>query len=100
TTPLVLVGLGWLIWEGVASARHTGVSGRGGLLAILAAYAVLFGFAMTFAGKSFDRYLLPAFPAIDLLAGFGLALVARRVGGRGAAGAVRGGRWRAAAGGG
>lgn len=45
----------------------------------LAAYALLFGAAMTAAAKSFDRYLLPAFPALDLLAGLGLTLAARRL---------------------
>jgi hypothetical protein len=45
----------------------------------LAAYALLFGLTMAVAAKSFDRYLLPAFPAVDLLAGLGLALSVRRL---------------------
>src|SRR5207248_348046 len=93
STPLVLVGLALLALEAVAGARNRKREWErspsatlplpplplwGPAVALLA-YAVLFGLAMTFAAKSFDRYLLPAFPALDLLAGLGLALSARRL---------------------
>jgi hypothetical protein len=100
STPLVLVGLALLPVEAAARAwnrkreRESGGVGEwekevsptlplslplGGPAVALLAYAVLFGLTMTFAAKSFDRYLLPAFPALDLLAGLGLALSARRL---------------------
>jgi hypothetical protein len=44
------------------------------VLAILA-YTIGFGLVMTLGPKKFDRYLLPAFPMLDLLAGLGLWVV-------------------------
>jgi hypothetical protein len=37
----------------------------------LALFAFLFGAAMSFGAKQFDRYLLPAFPALDIIAALG-----------------------------
>jgi hypothetical protein len=72
-TPLMLLGLG-----GLLLFRPRGVAGRAAL--VLGLVALLFGAAMTVAAKSFDRYLLPIFPLLDILAGAGLwALVARLV---------------------
>jgi hypothetical protein len=65
TTPLTLLGLFLL-----AVFRPDGQVAR--VTVALALYAVGFGLAMTFAAKNVDRYLLPAFPALDLLAGLGL----------------------------
>jgi 4-amino-4-deoxy-L-arabinose transferase-like glycosyltransferase len=92
TTPLVMLGLVLLAVEaamqGVADSptradrsadpRPPLAVSRAAAAALLA-YAVFFGLLMTVAAKSFDRYLLPAFPALDLLAGLGLALSARRL---------------------
>ena len=90
STPLVLVGLALLALEAILAVADRRLTADGrradrpvvdhplSIVALLA-YAVLFGLAMTFAAKSFDRYLLPAFPALDLLAGLGLALSARRL---------------------
>lgn len=80
TTPLVLAGLALLALEGGLALRRRPVDGRlaGRALALLA-FALLFGLAMTVAAKSFDRYLLPAFPTLDLLGGLGLAVTARRL---------------------
>ena len=39
---------------------------------MLLMFVLGFGAAMTVAAKGFDRYLLPIFPALDLLAGLGL----------------------------
>jgi hypothetical protein len=38
-------------------------------------FSVLFGLLMSLGAKKFDRYLLPAFPALDLLAGLGWAML-------------------------
>jgi hypothetical protein len=111
-TPLMLVGLGLLLLELTARLpawRHRGsnvqepsggpappmVSAhrrfeRGSTVVVLTllSFAILFGLAMTFAAKSFDRYMLPAFPVLDLLAGYGIALSARRLRWIGGAGAL------------
>jgi hypothetical protein len=49
---------------------------------MLLLYVVGFGAAMSVAAKGFDRYLLPVFPAIDLLAGLGLWRLASLAAGR------------------
>lgn len=84
TTPAVLLGLALA----AALARRPAPSGAGSIgagdapepvatrravLASLLAYAAIFGVGMTLGAKKFDRYLLPAFPAVDLVAGWGLA---------------------------
>lgn len=73
TTPPVLIGL---VLAGIALLR-----GRvprdppeiGRIILWLALYAVLFGVGMSLGAKKFDRYLVPSFPALDLVAGFGWA---------------------------
>jgi len=59
--------------RGDAMSRERPDAQRTVLLSLLA-YAVIFGLGMTFGAKKFDRYLLPAFPALDLVAGWGLAM--------------------------
>ncbi|HID87247.1 MAG TPA: phospholipid carrier-dependent glycosyltransferase [Anaerolineae bacterium] len=46
-------------------------------LAVLLLYSALFGAFMTLGAKKFDRYLLPVFPALDLVAAAGLIWLAR-----------------------
>ena len=80
TTPLALVGLLLLGLESALAVRRRERPDRRAAAALgLGLFALLFGLAMTLAAKSFDRYLLPAFPALDLLAGLGLSLAARRL---------------------
>lgn len=75
TTPWILVGLcgslpllrGW---------------GRRGLLLGLWAYSLLFALLMSLGAKKFDRYLLPVFPALDLVAALGLIALGRAAAGR------------------
>jgi hypothetical protein len=72
--PLVLVyRLTPLTWLGLLGLllppwRYPG----GRTVPMLLLFALAFGTAMTVAAKGFDRYLLPIFPAVDLLAGLGL----------------------------
>lgn len=76
-TPVVLVGLvlaaiGFFLRRKVPeerAARWTAV-----LLVIM---ALLFGIFMTLGSKKFDRYLLPVFAPLDLVAGIGWVLVTR-----------------------
>ena len=66
STPLTWAGLGLLlVW------RPTGPAARAS--AALAVFGLGFTLLMTVAAKNFDRYLLPVFPALDLLAGLGLS---------------------------
>lgn len=65
STPLTLLGL--LLLPLVRPAARTAR-----IALVLALFAVGFGLAMTVTAKNFDRYLLPAFPTLDLLAGLGL----------------------------
>ncbi len=77
TTPLIWLGLLGLVGSAFASwrgarrpwrpRRQHGVDTR-----ILIAYVGLFVFAMTIADKKFDRYMLPAIVAVDVMAAVGL----------------------------
>jgi hypothetical protein len=69
TTPLTLAGLLLLplVWH---RARELPAARRS--LALLAAFVVLFVLAMSLFDKQFNRYLVPAFPAVDVLAAAGL----------------------------
>jgi hypothetical protein len=67
------VALGVLPWW-----TRTGLSpAHSRVVLALGAYVLGFGLMVTLAQKKFDRYLLPAFPMLDLLAGLGLWLAWR-----------------------
>lgn len=53
-----------------APAQSVQVRGRRASWALLA-FALWFGIVLTLGAKKFDRYLLPIFPAVDLLAAWG-----------------------------
>ncbi len=82
TTPAVLLGLGAAAW--LARTRHAplhAAPARRTALALLI-FALLFTLGMSLGAKKFDRYILPAFLALDVVAalgwaGVGLALAAR-----------------------
>jgi hypothetical protein len=67
TTPLVMPGL-------IPSALLLIRNGRSQrtALAELLAFSALFAVFMTFGAKKFDRYILPIFPALDIIAAVGL----------------------------
>ncbi|MCC7105992.1 MAG: glycosyltransferase family 39 protein [Chloroflexi bacterium] len=75
STPLTMLGLvlaiAWL-WR----SRRSLLGGSRGA-AYLALYALGFALLVTIATKKFDRYLLPAYPGLLLLAGWGLWSAAR-----------------------
>ena len=71
STPAMLLGLALLPACGPRD-------GRGRTVAVLGVVALAFAAAMTVAAKGFDRYLLPIFPILDLLAGLGLWLGVNR----------------------
>jgi hypothetical protein len=70
TTPLTLIGLFLLpmALRGADTPAHT--SRRRDLL-VLVLFVLMFTVAMSLFQKKFNRYLVPAFPAIDILAAYG-----------------------------
>jgi 4-amino-4-deoxy-L-arabinose transferase-like glycosyltransferase len=72
TTPLLW--LGWLL-AGVTyiAWRPRWAHGRSAL--VLLAFALLYGLLVTVGGKKQDRYILPAFPALAVLAALGYAQI-------------------------
>lgn len=79
STPLVGLGLVAL----VIARRH--VSGWRDLVRLLL-FVLLYGLSLTAASKKFDRYLMPVFPLVDIVAGVGWAALgvwlAERLSGR------------------
>jgi hypothetical protein len=75
TTPLLW--LGWLLAGATYLAwRPRWTHGRSAL--ILLAFALLYGLLVTVGGKKQDRYILPAFPALAVLAALGYAQISNR----------------------
>jgi len=75
TTPLVLCGLGALLLRGGEDGHqpHPAADGRRrATIYFLLAYVLFTGLMLTLGAKKQDRYILPIFPAVDLLAGVGL----------------------------
>jgi hypothetical protein len=74
TTPLVLLGLGALLLRDGESDKWPGpaTDSQRTTMALLVAYALFCGLMLTLGAKKQDRYLLPIFPVVDLLAGVGL----------------------------
>lgn len=73
-TPLTMLGLAAaipLLLKGALEKRQRAS------LVVLLLYALLFGTFMTLGAKKFDRYLLPVFPVLDLVAAAGLVWLAR-----------------------
>jgi hypothetical protein len=77
TTPVVLVGLG-LAGLGFFLLRNdTSQSASRWTAAALVLFAAAFIIFMTIGSKKFDRYILPIFAPLDLVAGIGWAMAAR-----------------------
>lgn len=82
STPLVVFGSLFAIWGFAVRSRSPKTTKQppdfqtAGFLFVFALAFILF---MTIAGKKFDRYLLPALPALMLAAGWGWAQLAARV---------------------
>ncbi len=80
TTPLVLVGLALLLLR-LALPKSAGPVVRradraGVAIGLLLAFALCFVLFMNLGSKKFDRYALPIYPMLDLLAGMGFVAVA------------------------
>lgn len=70
TTPFVLLGLLFAIWFATKGAGSISLNEKTTIL-VLTFFSIAFLIFMTIAGKKFDRYLLPAIPALILIAGWG-----------------------------
>lgn len=78
-TPLTLVGLAMAAFLGrgylfTGEGKKTGLAGPA---FSLAAYVALFTLFMTLGGVRYDRYLLPIYPSLEILASLGLAWLLR-----------------------
>jgi 4-amino-4-deoxy-L-arabinose transferase-like glycosyltransferase len=74
-TPLTFLGLGALLLRGGGPGNRPGpaADNRRQTTALLLAYVLFCSLTLTLGAKKQDRYLLPIFPVVDLLAGVGLA---------------------------
>ncbi len=71
-TPITLAGLA-IVLVAVAFRSRTIIPRHlRAPLAILATFALLYVLAMSLGAKKFDRYVLPAYPALDLIAAVGI----------------------------
>lgn len=77
-TPATLLGLALLL-IGLAPIGRRAPSGWAARVAVLVTFCVLFVWMMALAPKKFDRYLLPIFPTLELLAAVGFWLLLRRL---------------------
>lgn len=85
TTPVVFIGLLLSLWGLIWPTRTTQNDQTSSptsyaprtTLAILLAYLILYTLLVTYGGKKQDRYLLPVFPAVSMLAAFGYVYVLR-----------------------
>ncbi len=76
-TPVTLGGLVLALFAWIFPRRLVLDNGTRQLLGTLLVFSILFTAFMSLGAKKFDRYLLPVFPALDLIAAIGyLALLA------------------------
>jgi hypothetical protein len=80
-TPATMVGLA-LLAIGIVPIGRRLPAGWLPRIALLAAFCVLFVGMMAMAPKKFDRYLLPIFPTLEVLAAVGIWLALRRLPGQ------------------
>ena len=71
TTPIVLIGLALAGVGFIHKGFSSDTSRR--FIPFLLLFVLVYTFFMTLGAKKFDRYLLPVYPVLDLVAGIGLA---------------------------
>jgi 4-amino-4-deoxy-L-arabinose transferase-like glycosyltransferase len=76
STPTTLIGLGLflaaaLVWRKAARQGHASQTAAGYTVGSLLLMCLIFWLVMDVGSKKFDRYLLPVYPPLELLAGMG-----------------------------
>lgn len=71
STPLLLFGLPLAVWGFIKKRNPFDQPGGSLVMKGLLLLVVVFTLMMTLGSKKFDRYLLPVYPPLDLLAGMG-----------------------------
>ncbi len=74
-TPITLLGLFFVTVSFFARCHFLAERGRRRVVMALGLFVLLFTLFISLGTKKFDRYLLPVYPALDLLAGIGWAAV-------------------------
>lgn len=75
TLPLTLIGF-VLLWQKRHQAQYTTTYQ---IYVVLSAFVILFTICMSIGAKKFSRYLLPAFPIMDILAAVGLYVLVQQL---------------------
>ena len=81
TLPLAVVGA-VLLWRARKQSQYASACR---MYTLLSVFVVLFTLCMLVCAKKFSRYLLPAFPVLDILAAIGLSLLIEKITALGAA---------------
>jgi hypothetical protein len=81
-TPLTLLGLLFGIFSSLRGARELGTSKHAVRVIMLMAFALLFFLSITLEPSKFDRYLLPIFPVVEIIAAIGLCALIEKLGRR------------------
>lgn len=77
TTPLILLSSLLCIGILVKGVKEEGFTSFNKKILILLMFMILFTAQMEFASKTSTRYLLPVFPAVDILAGIGIYSISK-----------------------
>ena len=92
-TPVVLAGLVWALLALFFPRRLSLSPDRRRLVGVLLGFSLLFAVFMSLGAKKFDRYLLPVFAPLDLVAGLGWLSLAEALGGLAKNGREAARRW-------
>lgn len=80
TTPIVIIGSVFAVLALVISPARSAMLRNRSPLAMLLLFAILFTVFMTIGAKKFDRYLLPIYLPLDLVAGVGWVSIVNWIG--------------------
>ncbi len=81
-TPLTLLGLLFAFFPLVQGLKKPGTSERAVRVTMLTTFALLLFLSITLEPSKFDRYLLPVFPVVDIIAATGLCVLMEELGHR------------------
>jgi hypothetical protein len=81
-TPLTLLGLLFSISSLMQGSKKAGTSERVAKITMLITFVLLFFLSITLEPSKFDRYLLPIFPVVEIIAATGLCTLVEELGQR------------------